>query len=272
LSPIARELRGEISMCGRFTFHTPLLDWLCAFFPQAQAVWPTAVASLATKFPLLFQARYNIAPTQLVWVIPQRSKHGSSAKSGSAQDFISDLSSDPPEIVPMRWGLLPAWADSPRIAYTMINARCETLLEKPTYRPLVDSNRCIVIADGYYEWKQSSDSDKTPKQPFWIHHKSQAPLAFAGLWTINKKLDSNGILSATIVTTEANADTQAVHDRMPVLISPEEQSAGRWLNPDINAKEVADLLVPPLAGLLDTRAVSTRVNATRNQGPDLIEP
>jgi putative SOS response-associated peptidase YedK len=89
---------------------------------------------------------------------------------------------------------------------------------------------------------------------------------------MNKKLDSNGILSATIVTTEANADTQAVHDRMPVLISPEEQSAGRWLNPDINAKEVADLLVPPLAGLLDTRAVSTRVNATRNQGPDLIEP
>ena len=269
-------------MCGRFTFHTPLLDWLCAFFPQAQAVWPTAVATLSTKFPLLCQPRYNIAPTQLVWVIPQRNKHGittkgsgttsSSKESSGALDFFGDLSGDPLEIVPMRWGLLPAWADSPRIAYTMINARCETLLEKPTYRPLVDSHRCIVIADGYYEWKQSSDSEKTPKQPFWIYHKTQEPLAFAGLWTLNKKLDSDGILSTTIVTTEANGDTQAVHDRMPVLISPDEQSAGRWLNPEINAKGIADLLVPPPAGLLDTRPVSTRVNATRNQGPDLIEP
>jgi putative SOS response-associated peptidase YedK len=254
-------------MCGRFTFHTPLLDWLCAFFPQAQAVWPTAVASLATKFPLLFQPRYNIAPTQLVWVIPQRN-----AQASSVEAFFSDLSIDPPEIVPMRWGLLPAWADSPRIAYTMINARCETLLEKPTFRPLVDSHRCIVIADGYYEWKQTSDSEKTPKQPFWIYPKTQVPLAFAGLWTLNKKLDSNGILSATIITTEANGDTQAVHDRMPVLISPDGHSAGRWLNAEINAKDVAQLLVRPPTGILNTRPVSTRVNATRNQGPDLIEP
>lgn len=260
-------------MCGRFTLQTPLLDWLGAFFPNYGSLWPGVVASLQHQFPALSKPRYNIAPTQLVWVIAQRS--------------ADSIPEDPPEVIPMRWGLLPAWADSTRIAYTMINARCETLFEKPSYRTLTDSHRCILLADGYYEWQQTGD-EKPQKQPYWIHRSDGGPIAFAGLWTLNKKLATaakpsheisspserthDGILSTTIITTAANSDTQAVHDRMPVMIQPTSQSAEKWLDGSLPGIAVKDLLGSPVPGMLSHRPVTTRVNAVKNQGPELIEP
>jgi putative SOS response-associated peptidase YedK len=260
-------------MCGRFTLQTPLLDWLGAFFPNYASLWPGVVASLQHQFPVLSKPRYNIAPTQLVWVIAQRN-----AKSPA---------DEPPEVIPMRWGLLPAWADSTRIAYSMINARCETLFEKPSYRSLTDTHRCILLADGYYEWKLPSE-EQPQKQPHWIHRRDTGPIAFAGLWTLNKKLAiqpktvpeatpqsepfQEGVLSTTIITTAANSDTQSVHDRMPVIIDPTPESAARWLDGTLTGQAIKDLLATPEAGSLIHHPVSTRVNAVRNQGPELIEP
>lgn len=260
-------------MCGRFTLQTPLLDWLGAFFPKYASLWPGVARSLQHQFPAISKPRYNIAPTQLVWVIAQHNAE-------SAAD-------EPPEVIPMRWGLLPAWADSTRIAYSMINARCETLFEKPSYRSLTDKHRCILLADGYYEWKLPSE-DQTQKQPYWIHRKDTGPIAFAGLWTLNKRLAiqpktvqesspqsekiHEGILSATIITTAANSDTQSVHDRMPVIINPTPESASRWLDGTLNGLAIKDLLTTPESGSLIHHPVSTQVNSVRNQGPELIEP
>jgi putative SOS response-associated peptidase YedK len=144
-----------------------------------------------------------------------------------------------------------------------------------------------LLADGYYEWKLPSE-EQPQKQPHWIHRRDTGPIAFAGLWTLNKKLAiqpktvpeatlqsepfQEGVLSTTIITTAANSDTQSVHDRMPVIIDPTPESAARWLDGTLTGQAIKDLLATPEAGSLIHHPVSTRVNAVRNQGPELIEP
>jgi putative SOS response-associated peptidase YedK len=163
----------------------------------------------------------------------------------------------------------------------MINARSETLHEKPSFKNLIRGNRCTIIADGYYEWLKAGDwqaseesrSAKSPKLPFWIHRPGNQPFAMAGLWTENKRAQPNHevLRSATIITTEANADTSHVHDRMPVIL-PDTKAVQQWLQWDGDTEEVLSLLTPARTGFLITRAVSTQVNSPRHDGPQLIEP
>ena len=246
-------------MCGRLTLYTSLLDWLAELFPAYSDLWPARIAGLADERPELFQARYNIAPTQAVLVIRQFSPQAE------------------PRIEAMRWGLVPAWADSPKIAYSMINARCETIEEKPSYRPLIDHGRCILIADGYYEWKTLPGPKAKPiKEAHWIHRRDAQPLALASLWTANSKIQdpttsSQALLSTSIITTHAGADTSAVHDRMPVVLK-HPVDVQRWLSADATWKSISDLVGPAIEGTLESTQVSSKVNSARNQGPELIEP
>jgi len=173
----------------------------------------------------------------------------------------------------LRWGLIPSWADSTKVAYSMINARAETLLEKPSFRNLIHSHRCAIVADGYYEWQPSNVStvSSSSKKPYWIHRPEEKPFAMAGLWTENKKVQPNQALqSVTIITTEANEDTSQVHDRMPVLLS-DTQSIHRWLAAETDLEEITAMLVPAKPGLLQIRAVSSQVNSPRHDGPQLIQ-
>ena len=251
-------------MCGRLTLHTPVLDWLLDFFPAYANLWPASISALVKTHPGLCHARFNIAPTQSVLVVRQ---------------FAAD---QVPKLDVMRWGLVPPWADSLKIAYSMINARCETLEEKPTYRPLLAHGRCVMLADGYYEWKQTAGPEATPKQQaaskqtYWIHRPSTRPLALACLWTANHKALDSGqakepLLSTTIITTEAGQDTRDVHDRMPVLLGGE-NSVGRWLSSHSQWQDVKELVSSAPPGTLEPTRVSSKVNSVRNEGPELIEP
>lgn len=251
-------------MCGRLTLHTPVLDWLLEFFPAYANLWPASIGAIIKSHPGICQARYNIAPTQPVLVIRQ---------------FAADTQ---PQLEAMRWGLVPPWADSLKIAYSMINARCETLEEKPTYRPLLDQGRCVLLADGYYEWKQmlgpeaSAKEQAANKQTYWIHRPESKPLALACLWTSNHKdLDGNRaqepLLSTTIITTDAGADTRSVHDRMPVVLQ-DETAVARWLSNQAHWQSIKDLVGPAGAGTLQPTRVSSKANSVRNQGPELIAP
>jgi putative SOS response-associated peptidase YedK len=138
---------------------------------------------------------------------------------------------------------------------------------------LIHSHRCAIIADGYYEWQRPTDdaASSASKQPYWIHRPEEKPFAMAGLWTENKKVQPNQVLqSATIITTEANADTSQVHDRMPVLLL-DPLSISRWLAADADPEETTSMLVPAKPGVLQIRAVSPQVNSPRHDGQQLIQ-
>jgi putative SOS response-associated peptidase YedK len=175
----------------------------------------------------------------------------------------------------MRWGLVPAWADSLSAGYNMINARSESISEKPSFRPSLVNKRCVVLADGYYEWKKLSPKTK---EPYWIHTLGERVFAMAGLWAENRKISCNatdpvGILSATIITTASNKDVADVHDRMPAILQKEQQIAA-WLDPALNNAESIDRLLgqlrPSPLGQLKLRRVSTLVNSTANDQADLL--
>lgn len=216
-------------MCGRFAFYSP-----------AEAV----AALFGVRGAPELEARYNVAPTQLIAA-------GREAKSGDR------------EFVMLRWGLVPSWAKDPSIGNRMINARIETAAEKPSFRAAFRQRRCLILADGFYEWRKE-DNGKTP---YFISLASGEPFAFAGLWELWMDRGTGESLStATILTTEANEFMSGLHDRMPVVLSPE--GANRWLGGD--PKLLEDLS----AGRMGFRAwpVSRRVNKPANEGADLIEP
>ena len=183
--------------------------------------------------------RYNVAPSQIVPVIR--------------------VEDDKRELALMRWGLIPHWAKDEKIGYKMINARAETVREKPSYRDAYASRRLIVPVSGFYEWKR----DGAHKQPFAIRHPDQSPLVFAGLWGTWHDLDT-----FTIVTTEANKDMQAVHDRMPLILSPEQ--IDEWLDPDNPDPERVLTSVPDEE--LELVPVSEWVNNARHDDPRCLEP
>lgn len=180
------------------------------------------------------------------------------------------------------WGLIPKWAKERKIGQRMINARAETLAEKPAFKAPFRTHRCIVPMDGFYEWR-AGDPDgpltkagKPVKQPLFIHRRDGAPLAVAGLWAAWKDPEADPddeawLHSLTIVTTSANETMAPIHDRMPVILDPDDWH--RWLDPanrDIDT--LSELLVPASNDLLVTFEVSTDVNSVRNQGPHLVEP
>jgi putative SOS response-associated peptidase YedK len=189
------------------------------------------------------EARYNIAPTQYIAAI--------------RNDGEGDR-----ELAMLRWGLVPFWAKDPSIGNRMINARAETVAEKPSYRAAYRHRRCLVLADGFYEWHTEGGI----KRPHYISAADGQPFAFAALWeNWQSKVSDESIQSTTIITTEANEFMSALHHRMPVVLRSE--TADRWLAGDEDLIEFAASHGPELQSWV----VDRRVNNARNEGEDLIE-
>ena len=175
------------------------------------------------------------------------------------------------QLRPLRWGLVPSWAKDPGVGARMINARAETLTEKGFFKRALERRRCLVPADGYYEWLKAPGRSK---QPFFIRRHDGEPLAFAGLWETWRDPaapeDAPLLWSLTIVTTAANHAVRHIHDRMPLTI--DESEWARWLGPEHTVDAVADLLVPAPAAVFEAYPVSPEVGSVRNDGPHLVEP
>ena len=195
-------------------------------------------------------ARYNIAPTQEAPVVRQR-------RVPEGERTIQQL----------RWGLIPARAEDPKALPPLINARAETLLEKPSFSAAF-RRRCLVPADGYYQWREGDKS----KQPYLVSRRDGAPFAFAGIWERwgPRQDPAAAIDSFTIITTEANAFLAPFHHRMPVVLAPE--SHARWLDPDVEAPTLLDLLAPAPNEMLQWAPLDRAVNAARAEGAELISP
>lgn len=217
-------------MCGRYTLATP-------------------VGRLAEEFGFdssstEFRTSYNVAPTRQVPVVL--------AEGGKRR------------LEMLRWGLVPSWADDPGIGARMINARSETAPEKPSFRRAFRDRRCLIPADGFYEWKRENGG----KQPYYFRMQGGRPFAFAGLWESWTK--DGEIRSCAILTTAANEVVAGIHERMPVILPSRHYEA--WLDPEAERDELTDLLVPYPGDDLETYPVSRFVNSPGNDDPRCIEP
>ena len=191
--------------------------------------------------------RYNIAPTQPVLVIPNRTQR---------------------LLRPARWGLIPNWAKEASIGNRMINARAETLTSSNVFRDALELRRCLIPADGFYEWKREGPKQRTP---FYIHSRDGEPFAFAGLWDVWRPRGGDPIASCTIITTAPNELVATLHDRMPVILPPEAYDT--WLAPaPLSPEKLMPLLVPYPAEALQAYAVSSLVNSANNEEPGCITP
>ncbi|MBK9425183.1 MAG: SOS response-associated peptidase [Bacteroidetes bacterium] len=191
--------------------------------------------------------RYNVAPSQLSLVMTD---------------------AQPEKLQLFKWGLIPSWAKDKSIGYKMINARSETVFEKPSFKKLIKQRRCLVIADSFYEWQPLGGKKK---QPFRIGLKSWDLFAFAGLWDEWADKETGEIIPTfTILTTAANSLVSPIHDRMPVILEPEEEK--RWLKKGINDQEILELLSPFPESEMMVYPVSEQVNSPANDNPGIIEP
>jgi putative SOS response-associated peptidase YedK len=191
--------------------------------------------------------RYNIAPGQDILAV-------------LSEERINRLSR-------FRWGLIPSWADDPAIGNRMINARAETVASKPSFRSAFDKRRCLIVADGFYEWRREGKR----KSPVYVCMKSQKPFGFAGLYEVWHSPEGHEIKSCTIITTEANDLLRPIHDRMPVIMPREVEDT--WLNPNFHDRaRLLALLGPYPAGKMKAYDVSPRVNTPVNDSPDNIKP
>ena len=173
----------------------------------------------------------------------------------------------------LRWGLVPSWAKDPKMGDRQINARAESVADKPAYRTAFARRRCLIPADGFYEWRKQPG--KTRKQPMFVHLRSGEPMAFAGLWEIWKDPKAEGedegwLRSCAIVTTDANDLLEPIHDRMPVILP--ESAWDTWLAPDVDPDVLRGLLVPAPDDLVAVYPVSPLVNSADNDGPELVQP
>ena len=167
----------------------------------------------------------------------------------------------------MRWGLLPSWVKDPKTFTLLINARGESATDKPAFRAAMKRRRCLIPADGFYEWQKAGER----KRPFYVHAKSGEPLAFAGLWETWTGPNGEELDTAAIVTTRANRTLAPIHDRMPVIVPPE--AFDLWLNSnEVDATTAAALIAPAPDGLLEAYEISTAVNRTANDNPKVLEP
>jgi putative SOS response-associated peptidase YedK len=223
-------LTEEIPMCGRFTFQPTE-----AFYARFQ---------ITNRLDSLI-ARYNIAPGQMVPVI---------------------IANSPRRIVLMRWGLIPHWAKDEKTAYKMINARVETLTQRPAFRSLLSHNRALVAASGFYEW-QGEGRDKTP---YYIHPQEDQYIAFAGLYDVWPRPDGEALYTFTIITTEADPFMAKLHNRMPVVLDRNLEDA--WLDPELTkAHDVLDVLSRSTGLELDAYPVSRMVNKPSVDSEALIQ-
>lgn len=169
----------------------------------------------------------------------------------------------------MRWGLVPFWAKEASIGAKMINARAETLPQKPSFRKPFRERRCLILADGFYEWRKGEGKGK--KIPIRFVLPSREPFAFAGLWDIWKKPDGSLLHTFTIITTQANELLRPVHDRMPVILQPEDENL--WLDPNLkDVTRLTPLLTPYPANALEAYDVSAIVNSPKNDVPECVQP
>ena len=218
-------------MCARYVITSPA-DAIRALFGYADQ----------PNFP----PRYNVAPTQPIPIV--RLEEGKRA------------------FVLVRWGFLPSWVKDPRTFSLLVNARGESALDKPAFRNAMRRRRCLVPADGFYEW-----SDTRPRRPFFVRPKAGGPIAFAGLWETWTGPNGEEVDTAAIVTTRSNRSLAAIHDRMPVIVAPEAFSL--WLDcKAVDATTAAALIMPASDSLLESYAVSNAVNRAANDSPELIAP
>lgn len=223
-----------IPMCGRFT----LTAEQKAFAARFGIELPRGFYSMT--------GRYNVAPTQTVIVIGDDGKR-----------YVEQ----------MKWGLIPAWAKDPAIGNHLINARAETVAEKPSFRSALKKRRCLIVADGFYEWQKL----EKVKQPVHIVLKNRQPFGFAGLWERWKSPEGEEIKSCVIITTEANELLKALHDRMPVILPQEDEP--RWLDPKVDDPQLLlPLLKPYPPDKMEFYPVSTLVNSPKHDSENCIVP
>lgn len=227
-------------MCGRFVSATPP-DQVAAYFGTGA---PSA----------RLEPSYNVAPTSDVYAV---------LSDGSTRHLDA-----------FHWGLVPLWAKDAKIGSRMINARAETLAEKNAYKAAFRKRRCLIPADGFYEWQKNKPDPKAgKKQPFFIHRPDGEPYAFAGLWEVWKgpDKDQEPLRSCTIITTTPNPEMAKIHDRMPVILPP--SAWDTWLDRDVDDLDLLGrLLVPASPAVTTMHPVSTEVNNVRNNGEQLTEP
>lgn len=237
-------------MCGRFASFTDTQDLADQL----------AIAEIADDARLL-PPSWNVAPTDPVRIVVERAAKNSGEVTRSMQVA--------------RWGLVPSWAKDPRVGARMINARRESLLDKPAFAKPFAARRCLVLADGYYEWRKLDlprSGSKVPKQPYWIHPAGRGIAAFAGLYEFwrnpaaSETDPDRWLISTTVVTRPASDSVAAIHDRMPLVLPRETWDT--WLDPAINdASDLLEVDAPPFA----TRPVRDAVGTVQNDGPSLIE-
>ncbi len=220
-------------MCGRFDIHTAI-EIIAQIF-QIDSITFDIVPN------------YNVAPAQNIPIV---------INDGKKNLLISS-----------HWGFLPSWAKEKKTAYSMINARCETLATNKSYKDAFQNYRCLVVADGFYEWQRQ---DKV-KIPYYIHLKSKQPMAFAGLYNNWRSPEGEEVCSSTIVTTDANELVMPLHDRMPVILH--ENDFRLWLNPNEHDNNLLlPILKPFPSEELEVYRVTTKVNSVKNNQPDNIQP
>jgi putative SOS response-associated peptidase YedK len=221
-------------MCGRYTLASTTPAQLRARFPLGESV---AIAQ-----------RFNVAPGDDVLAVVMREGGPTGAL--------------------LRWGLVPPWADDPKVGYKMINARAETVEDKPAYRNPFQRGRCLIVADGFYEWTRDER-----RQPFHVTRGDGAPFAFAGIrtaWRDPREPESELLRSCAIVTTAANAKIQHIHSRMPVILDPADEE--EWLDPHTPPGRLQQMLHPLAVDLTHARPVSKAVNDARYDGPECLAP
>jgi putative SOS response-associated peptidase YedK len=218
-------------MCGRYAITTApeAIRQLFAYLEQPN-----------------FPPRYNVAPTQPVPIV--RMAEGRR------------------QLALVRWGLIPAWVKDPRAFSLLINARGESVLDKPAFRNAMKRRRCLFPADGFYEWKRDGER----KQPHFVRLKSGQPMAFAGLWESWMGPNGEEMETAAIVTTAASRSIAHIHDRMPVIVPPE--AFDFWLDPNVDGEMAASVIAPARDALIEAYQVSSAVNRTANDSAALIEP
>jgi putative SOS response-associated peptidase YedK len=263
-------------MCGRYASARKRIELLEEFRIERDRV------------PEPLAPDYNVAPTKRVYAVVTRDARPSEAAEPDAGDEAGEAAEAPAEGVArelrvVRWGLVPFWAKDPSIGSRMINARAETVQSKPAFRQAFKRRRCLLPADGYYEWQRldgkgetDSPGGKVPKQPFFITRRDGGPLAFAGLYELwrDRELPDDHerawLWTATIITTSAPDELGQIHDRMPMVIEPERWAD--WLDPEADdPSDLAALLAPAATRGLISYPVSTSVNSVRHNGPELIE-
>jgi putative SOS response-associated peptidase YedK len=223
-------------VCGRYTLTTPDPGMLRSRFALGEAVQ--------------VERRYNVAPGDEVLAVVAGDHGAVGAR--------------------LRWGLVPQWAGDGDAGLKMINARAETVRSKPAFRSAFARRRCLIVADGFYEWRRSGDQGpRAPKQAYWITRADGAPFAFAGLWASARTPQGETLRSCAIVTTAANRTLEPIHDRMPVMLGAEAESA--WIASTSGAGKLDALLRPLPDDQTAMRPVGTAVNDARYDGPECLE-